>query len=156
MFQRYLSFSFLFFTLISLQLTGCGSKGEFSVARVSGTVKTADGTPLTHGMLKFTPIPKNAKALAGKPAFGSITDGKFVLSTYGTGDGAVIGRHRVVLREARQPDDDDSDYGVTDTRHHCEISPDFREIEIKAGSNELELVAIPKEESDRDDDEEDD
>ena len=57
---------------------------------VSGTV-TYKGKPLTKGTVVFEPD-------AGRPAHGAIqSDGRYTLSTFKEGDGAVEGAHRVSI-----------------------------------------------------------
>lgn len=73
-------------------LAGCGGS-EFDVAKASGEV-VADGQPMMMGTVMFTPV--GDSGLTGKPAVGQVKpDGTFVLSTYASGDGAVVGKHRV-------------------------------------------------------------
>jgi hypothetical protein len=83
--------------IVLLLAIGCGPRpGSDPTAKVSGTV-TYLGKPLEGVSVAFMPT-------RGRPASG-VTDssGKFVLSTFGTGDGAVLGTHKVVLAE--MPDD---------------------------------------------------
>ncbi len=117
-------------------LSGCGAKGDFAVAYVKGTIKKQDGTPIQSGKIKFAPISTDAESKAGKPAFGRIKDGEFELTTYSNSDGAVIGKHTVYLTEARAKDGNE--------RHNCVISPEQNTVEVVAGTNEIELVAVPK------------
>lgn len=50
---------------------------------------TIDGTPLKRGSIKFVPE-------HGRPSFGEIDpDGRFKLTCYEGGDGALPGKHRV-------------------------------------------------------------
>ena len=76
---------------------GCGaSADDLALGTVSGKV-THDGQPVNGGIVQFTPGPSTAaKGRAGKPASGNVgADGTFKLSTYGTNDGAVLGKHTV-------------------------------------------------------------
>jgi hypothetical protein len=76
--------------------SGC-SKSPFDLAPVHGTV-AIDGRPMTHGKVMFAPAARNGDVDAGKPAFGVIgQDGSFVLSTYGDGDGAIVGEHSATV-----------------------------------------------------------
>ena len=122
--------------------TGCGSGGEFSVAPTSGTIETVGGEIIANGRLRLTPIP-DSTAKAGKAAIGEIKDGQFVLTTYGNGDGAVIGKHKVRLLEAYQPHGDDAD-SESSAKHNCEIAPESKTVEISAGENVLNLKAVPE------------
>jgi hypothetical protein len=123
---------------------GC-NKSPFPVAKVSGTIKTEDGAVLPNGRITFTPQARNDAGLSGKSAFGAIENGKFVLSTYGNGDGAVVGQHRVLLSEAYQQDEEYVDENNPNPpRHGCEISPAFQEVEVVPGANVFELIAVRK------------
>jgi hypothetical protein len=81
-----------FCILLSLVLlAGCGGNpARLETAPVEGTV-TLDGQPVTEGVVIFTP----ERGRAGK---GQIQpDGSFTVSTYGSGDGAVVGHHQVAV-----------------------------------------------------------
>jgi len=83
---------------VCLGTLGCGGGGEFPVAPAEGKVLYR-GTPLQFGSVMFQPE-------AGPPARGDIQpDGTFVLSTYGDGDGAIIGKHqvRITCYESQSP-----------------------------------------------------
>jgi len=74
--------------------SGC-HRNALPLARVRGTV-TLDGKPLTQGSVHF--MPDNAKGTRGPMALGGIgADGKFVLTTFKTGDGAQVGFHRILV-----------------------------------------------------------
>ena len=137
-------------------VSGCGS-GEFPVAPATGTIKTADGTPLPSGTLTFTPITSNTEGLTGKPAYGNITNGEFSMSIQGRA-GAIVGSHKVTLTEAWRPDEQDREgRGPLPEKHGCELSPEWETLEVVAGkTNEYELIAIPKKRDPRVRDEEDD
>lgn len=82
--------------ICSLGLAGCGSGGQFPIAKAGGEF-LVDGKPLTVGRVMLSPIASgDSGPKAGRPAFGDLNaDGAFVLSTYGESDGAVVGKHRV-------------------------------------------------------------
>ena len=70
-------------------LAGCG--GDARVAPVLGVV-TLEGEPVPDASVTF--MPKEG----GRPAFGiTDSDGKFELTTFAAGDGAVIGSHAVAI-----------------------------------------------------------
>ena len=70
-------------------VTGCGD-GRPKRAAVSGHV-TIDGRPLTHGVVRL--IPENAR-----PATGELdSDGRYALSCFEKGDGAVLGPCKVSI-----------------------------------------------------------
>ena len=69
-------------------LAGCGSDSK--LGSVDGVVRL-DGKPLTTGTVRFVPA-------GGRAASGEIqSDGTFTLGTYGESDGALIGKHQVVI-----------------------------------------------------------
>jgi len=77
-------------------LSGCGGP-PLPVARVSGKV-TCKGQPVSGGSITFSPVGDGKSNNSGKAATGKLNDnGEFTLSTYGTNDGAVVGKHRVAL-----------------------------------------------------------
>ena len=82
--------------------SGCSRPGRLPTAPVRGTVKL-DGSPVTSGVVVFLPE-------RGRAAKGEIRpDGSFVLGTYGTSDGAIIGTHRVgiIARDGGPPSEAD-------------------------------------------------
>lgn len=69
---------------------GCGGRGTLHPVR--GHVQAADGRRATFGTVEFMADP------GGQIATGAIQpDGSFRLSTIRDGDGAVAGRHRVII-----------------------------------------------------------
>ncbi len=73
-------------------LNGCGPSRPTTVP-VDGTV-TLDGEPLEGASVVFTPEGE------GKVAVGTTDSaGKFTLTTYTPGDGAVVGTHKVTVRK---------------------------------------------------------
>jgi hypothetical protein len=82
-------------TFISLVSGGCGRQSLPSMAPVRGQL-TLDGTPLAKGIIMFHP--DRTKGLTGRMAVGVTgTDGRFELSTFHPGDGAIIGHHVVAV-----------------------------------------------------------
>jgi hypothetical protein len=78
---------------IAAALAGCGD-GRPARVPVSGIV-LIDGQPLTLGNIKFVPE-------AGRPSLGKIeADGRFTLTCYDGGDGAIPGTHRVQVSASR-------------------------------------------------------
>jgi hypothetical protein len=76
-------------------VAGC-SHGGRAVAPVSGVVTYA-GKPVPTGTVVFMPLE------SGPPAYGNIgPDGHFTLSTYSPGDGAVVGKHAVMITALEQ------------------------------------------------------
>ena len=79
--------------LTALACFGC-NKTAFPIAQVEGIV-LCEGQPVPFVRVSFDPI-RTDSVIVGVRAQG-ITDenGRFVLSTYGVNDGAVVGRHEV-------------------------------------------------------------
>ena len=76
---------------------GCGSKTEFETAKAAGRV-TLDGKPVTEGSVVLTPA-------RGWPARGELDgEGRFTLSTYEQGDGAILGPHEIAVLAMSGPD----------------------------------------------------
>ena len=77
-----------------LALAGCG--GSRKLAEVQGTVKDKKGMPLDKIMVEFWPEGQGQRSSAVTDK-----DGKYTLMTDdGKHKGAVVGRHRVVLRDS--------------------------------------------------------
>jgi hypothetical protein len=90
--------------LTALVLTGCGGTdpNRPPLAKVRGKV-TYNGQPVTKGSVIFTPdLGKGGQT--GQVAVGQLeSDGSFTLTTFDTGDGAILGQH-IVTVEARGED----------------------------------------------------
>jgi hypothetical protein len=83
------------FIPLGLLLTGCGGQIEGPApVPASGTV-TYKGQPVETGTIQFVPA-------KGRAASGAIENGKFTLSTYADGDGAVPGAHQVGISASKQ------------------------------------------------------
>lgn len=82
---------------MALPFVGCGEHLP-GAAPVAGVV-TLDGKPVTSGTVIFSPA-------KGLPAHGELdSQGRFVLSTYQEGDGAIIGEHRIAVVAVTEDDD---------------------------------------------------
>lgn len=76
----------LLLSLALCTLTGCNDGPQ--IVPVSGQV-TIDGKPLTYGTVMFVNT-------GSRPASGRLdSEGRFQLSCFEEGDGAIVGRHRV-------------------------------------------------------------
>ena len=72
-------------------LAGCDSGGRQKTAVVNGKV-TYRSKPVAGGTVTFIPD------AGGPPASGELNaDGTFTLTTYKSGDGAVVGKHKVFI-----------------------------------------------------------
>ncbi len=81
--------------LLMMTLPGCG-RNEFQTTPVCGIV-FCHGEVVREGTISFTPIPQPGQSISGKTAMAMIKeDGTFELATYAPGDGAILGRHRVM------------------------------------------------------------
>ena len=78
-------------------LAGCTSKGPETFP-VKGKVLYQDGSPMKEGMVEFESLEEGE--YKGRNARGKIEeDGSYFLSTEEEGDGAVVGKHRAIVRE---------------------------------------------------------
>lgn len=84
------------------------------MGKVYGTV-TYDGKPVTKGKVTFSPVASEGIS-GGTASMGLIeTDGTYTMTTFDTGDGAIIGQHIVTvtvpaqdINELNQPKADGS------------------------------------------------
>jgi hypothetical protein len=76
-------------------LPGCGGP---SMAPVTGRV-TFNGKPVGEASITFAPLPKSeGDKEPGKAATGfTDAEGKYALSTYRNYDGALVGKHQVIV-----------------------------------------------------------
>ncbi|MBA4029638.1 MAG: hypothetical protein C0478_01795 [Planctomyces sp.] len=111
-------------------MTGCADNShQKSTASVKGTV-SANGQPVTFGEIIFSPIATGAEG--GKSAIGTIReDGTFTLATYISGDGAIIGQHRISISP------------VDPTKKLPGKLPKDFQLEVKPGSNTFEIKLEP-------------
>jgi hypothetical protein len=86
--------------IVTIVIVGCGDDGLGSRYPVYGTV-TYNGNPLEVGTVTFYAV--GGKDAETRGASGSITNGKYTLSTIGGDDGAFPGEY-VVAIAARAPD----------------------------------------------------
>jgi hypothetical protein len=76
---------------------GCGAGGPPTTTPVSGVV-TFDGQPLTGGTITFISMAESGKGVVSRPAVGVLgAEGKYTLSTFAPGDGAIPGDYQVVV-----------------------------------------------------------
>lgn len=117
---------------------GCGS-GDFPVAPTTGIV-LCEGKPVALVQVYFEPLGTAKSPYVGKQGL-AVTDskGRFVLSTYGANDGAVIGRHRVRVGPS----------GDTPPDFKCDCAldseVDVAQVEVTSGGkNEFEITLKKK------------
>ncbi|QDT83096.1 hypothetical protein MalM14_07270 [Gimesia chilikensis] len=133
---KFHSFLLLSFTLTaSFALSGCGQDFQKPVVPVTGFVRV-DGDLVTEGYIVLTPIPgSDANPLnSGKSASGTISsDGTFEMTTYETGDGAIIGKH---VAHFFRPDPEDDEQIVEE-----KYIPGGKEVELEVidGENKFDI-----------------
>lgn len=129
--RTYPSGAFSIISFLAISLLGCGGSGN-PVAPVQGVV-TLDGKPVAEMVVTFTPVPGKTESVGdvnepGKSATGSTdASGKFNLSTYERGDGALVGEHKVSIFGAGP-----------DPTPPGSVPKDFK-LEVKSGSNDFEI-----------------
>ena len=74
-------------------LQGCGDARDARVP-VSGIV-TVDGEPLKHGSITFLPV--KTPGTTTRAGGGSLTDGRFSISSYTPNDGLLQGKYQVMV-----------------------------------------------------------
>ena len=90
--------------LVLVCVVGCGEPGTAPTVKVTGTV-TYNGDPVEGASVAFIPE-------SGRPASGTTdASGKFTLTTFKSGDGAVPGKHAVAITE---PSEDTNTEGEVD------------------------------------------
>lgn len=135
--RKYAGILLMFLVVATL---GCGGGGDFPVAQATGVVM-CEGQPVPHVMVFFEPLADGKSAMVGKQGIGIADEsGKFVISTYGDRDGAVVGKHRVRVG----PPNADLHPGV---QCPCVLNSevDIMEVDVKKGEkNEFELTLKKK------------
>ena len=91
-----------FAALLVAVVAGCGDSVPFEFAPVQGKITYADGSPIDAATVRVHFIPQNVQPVGSKyprPASGELSrDGTFsAVSTATRNDGAIPGRHKVVL-----------------------------------------------------------
>jgi hypothetical protein len=110
--------------IVTVVIVGCGDDGLSTRYPVSGYV-TYNGTPLEVGTVTFYAVGgQNAEA---RGASGSISNGKYTLSTIGGDDGAFPGEY-VVAIAARKPDMSKAEANKTGgSMHQDDVAKAFKE-----------------------------
>lgn len=140
-------------SLLILTLVGCGGANEqMQTAKVKGKV-TFNGQPVVEGELLFAPDGGGDEP--GKPGAAKIQpDGTFTVSTYGNGDGAVIGTHKItyIAPPPRQMNEqEDVSSGTPSNSTEKPVPSPFagmvteqQTVEVESGTNELEIKLVVK------------
>jgi len=114
---------------LALSVVGCGS-GKYPVR---GTVTLENGTTLTKGLVIFERFD------GGPPltARGNIqADGRYELSTERPGDGAPVGRYKVVINPLDTSDVPDEQKVLPFDGKYLNLATSGLEYEVKAEANE--------------------
>lgn len=119
---------------LSFSLIGCGGGAEVpDLGTVSGTV-TVDGNPMEGVIVTFQPV------AGGRSSMGSTdSNGYYTLSYTAEAQGALIGKHKVMVTSQSTSDAPDPSGVEKDT-----IPPHYNtkttlEKEVKAGDNTIDL-----------------
>lgn len=130
----------LLLLLLLAALAGCSGR-EIETYPVRGKVVFKDGRALTNGYIYTRPEPQGPdnRVYAAKSAIAK--DGTFVLSTFADGDGAIAGKHAVIIDvpTAREMWDEDDEVDPATRAAHQEIAQKFRVF----GSSGLEIDVAP-------------
>jgi len=123
---------------VCLLAVGCGPKRDPNLpptAPASGQVMY-NGKPIDHGAVTLHPVGE------GNPAVGALDEnGKFTLSTYSRGDGAVLGPHKVTIDIPPPLDGIAAGEVLRVPRAYTDPATSPLSVEITAdGRNDLQLV----------------
>ena len=126
--------------LLGLALSGCGPRNP-ATAKVEGVV-TLDGEPIEGAAVVFTPSD-------GRMATGATdSSGRFILSTFKQGDGAVLGQHRVTVSKSIEQSRGAGEEGelifITPRKYAdpktspltCEVQPEIPPVRLELVSEE--------------------
>jgi len=114
-------------------VSGCGGGDPYAVKTVSAAgTATYQGKPVSKGTILFQPVDEK-----GRPASGTIEDGKFTLTTYREGDGAVPGKHKVavVATEEKKTKDGDTTVKYLIPERYASAETSGVEVEVAPGGS---------------------
>ena len=104
----------LILPLVLLAFAGCsGAEAPPKTTKIEGTV-TYKGAPLPKGRVTFEPEAAGDKKNPTRPATGPIENGKFTVSTFVQGDGALPGTYRVAVESVEEVSMEDFNAGKRD------------------------------------------
>lgn len=110
-------------------LLGCSSS-QPPVAPVTGKI-TCQGKPVANAVVRFSPVDQSSGKT--KEGEGKTNErGQFTLSTFGRHDGALVGKHKVLI-------------SYEDAYKHppCALPRDLVK-DVTAGSNEINIELAPE------------
>ena len=131
---------------LPLLSAGCGGADQMPTAAVSGSV-THDGKPVPGGTILFLPIASESQKDPGKGASGVVKDGAYTLSTYSEGDGAIIGKHRVVysapqVEQASAASPEGGHNAQPEKSPYEGMTADPAEVEVTASTDKIDIKLI--------------
>ncbi len=124
---------------------GCGGgSGEKPTASVTGKV-TFNGEPVKGGSLNFAPAGGGAEP--GKPGTAEIgEDGTYSVSTYGDGDGAVVGPHTVSYSapspEAAEAEGGDEGHVAAKPSEYDGLVPKETKVTVESGGSTIDVELV--------------
>lgn len=127
--------------LLIVLLSGCGGGlTQHSTAKVTGKV-VCEGEPVADVRVYFNPMAAKGASEAGKSGVGfADSNGSFTISTYGKEDGAVVGKHRVMV-DSPHPEDFPGFSCKCETNGNVAV----QEVEVTAGGeNSFTITMKPK------------
>lgn len=124
------SASSVLFLIATCMLSGC-SENDVEMAQVTGQI-TYNGKPVSGLFVTFHPLRRSGEINAPtRQAMGETdSEGRYSLSTKTPGDGAAVGKHRVVLAPIRQG-----------APMSGKLPPNF-EAEVLAGENTIDMKLL--------------
>lgn len=127
--------------LIASITIGCGQSED--LGRVVGVVKI-DGRPYSGGKVIFNPIAPEGSNVAGRSGTGRLdAEGRYELSTFVAGDGALVGPHSVTLFRAGSDIESRTDLEALDFQRfnmrggNVTVEPGENEFNFEITSEEL-------------------
>lgn len=126
--------------LIPFLMASCGSGiKEFPTSPTTGVVK-CEGNPVGNVQVIFAPIGEGGDSIAGKSGYAvAESDGTFSLTTYSNEDGAVVGKHNVIVSSPKAEEHPDFE---------CECQTDSRanvmQVEVTEDGENNFTIELPK------------
>jgi hypothetical protein len=120
---------------------GC-QKSPYDLAPVRGKV-TLGNQPVVGGKIMFAPVAKADSLEAGKAAYGRTeSDGSFALTTFGDGDGAIVGEHwvTVFVPNQTQPAASESGESGSDEPTYKRRAVRQKQVVIAGQENEINIA----------------
>jgi len=128
---------FFILTLV-LTTTGCGKSVEVAGPEATGYV-TLDGSPLTHGDLKFYPVGEGSSAQASLDR-----EGKFRVNTAASATGIAPGEYKVTVESWADSEGDEENEGeptsLIPSKYTKERTTDLRITVTDKGPNDFKLA----------------